>query len=313
VDPPAGDEAGVTPEDLAVLKRAKIDLSVWKHIPPSNRKAIVANFKTTQAEADRQFQQARSGTSKGGNPAAGQQASAATDVTQDEGTLAGDAEQEDDTQQLPPAKQTKGQPPAARQAAAATAQGTQPEIDASAFIDPADLETLRELGGDDLANAHTRSITKAVTAAVGQMQQQQAPMVGVLNFLMGRLEASDFREAVSALKTQPGLEALTDEQTTALRDKARLLIRAAGDPENYSFKEAVQDAAASLFKTNVQATAQANLLQRRQASLKGSPERGTGRIPADRPLTGKDRDRAIFEALQSGLGPDEARRSVDGR
>lgn len=309
-------EQGVTPEDLQVLKRAKFDLSAWRHIPPSNRKAIVANFRASQAEADRLFQQQRQapGTQPGHSAAAQAQASTQAD---DGATQPHDAAAQPAGEQQPPTQPARQQapPPAAKGSPGSAApQGplnplTGQQLDPQQFVDQADLETLRHLGGDDLADTYSRGIQRAV----GAVLQQVSPALQATHFLMAEMERREWSDAVAELKKQPGYEQLGEKEESALRDKALLLIRAAGDLSNYRYREAVQDAAASLFKLNAQAVAQKQLLDRRSASLRGSPERGTTLPAASRALSPKERDRAIFEQLRNGLSPDEARRAVDGR
>lgn len=317
--------AGVTPEDLQVLKRAKFDLAAWKHIPPSNRKAIVANFRATQAEADRLFQQQRgaAGTQPGHSAAEAQAITQADDgATQphDKGPLGDPASgQPAGEQQQPPTQPARSVTSGTVAAVKGPAQGGQPQgtlnpitgqaLDASQFVDQADLETLRNLGGDDLADTYSRGITRAV----GSVLQQVAPALQATHFLLAEMERREWSDAVTELKKQPGYEQLGQKEETALRDKALLLIRAAGDLTNYRYREAVQDAAASLFKVNAQAAAQKQLLDRRRDSLRGSPERGTTLPAAPRALTTKERNSAIFEQLRNGLSPDDARRAVDGR
>lgn len=297
-------EEGITPEDLQVLKRAKFDLGAWKHIPPSNRKAIVANFKASQAEADRTFQQARGQ----GNPAAGQPATQTQTTSQDQATQPG-------------AQQSEGQPAnqqgnaQQRTQAATQQQAAVPGfellngIDPNSLVDPADLETLRTLGGDELAETHRRGVARAV----GLVQQQLAPMQHVLAAMVNNWETSEFRSSIDDLRKQPGFDQLTPEQETQIKAKADLLIRAANDIQNYRYREAVSDAAASLFRTNVQRSAQQQLLQARKASLDGSPERGVGRAAETRTLSPTERNRAIFDKLKEGLDPTAARLAVDGR
>lgn len=295
---PTGEQTApenVTPEDLQVLRRAKFDLSAWKHIPPSNRRAIINNFKASQAEADRQFQQGRAGS---GQPAPASTPSQTQTGRQDEATPA-EGQQREAAGGQPPAASP---PPAAQQPPAAG-----PDI--AKLIDPKDLETLRNLGGDELADTFTRGIQNAVQATL----QQVAPQQEMVNWLINQVEEREFGDAISNLKSQPGFENLTPEQVQAIRAKSDLLIRAAGDLKSYRHEQGVSDAAASLFRSNVQQTAQANLLRGRQASLQQGAERGTGRIPAPRTLTPQQRHHAIFEKLQEGMTPDEARRAVDGR
>lgn len=308
---PAPGEEGVTPEDLQVLKRAKFDLAAWRHIPPSNRKAIVSNFKATQAEADRQFQQARGPGAQPGAQAAGQPATQTQTTSQDQATQPGGRQSGVD-----------GSRPNGQQAGAAqpgtgttTQQAAVPGFEALAGIDPnslvdqADLETLRTLGGDELAETHKKGIARAV----GYMQQQMAPLQGLVQALVGNWEQQEFRTSIDDLRKQPGFDQLTPEQEGQIKAKADLLIRAAGDIQNYRYREAVSDAAASLFRTNVQRTAQQQLLQARKASLDGSPERGVGRAAETRVLSPAERSRAIFDKLKEGLGPEAARMAVDGR
>jgi len=306
--------SSITPEDLQVLKRAQFDLGVWQHIPPSNRKAIVNQFKASQAQADRDYQQRTRAGTDASQP--GHRSAATTQAipeTQEAATPqpANDTGQPAGEQQRPPTQPTaaKGSTGAEASPGTLTHPLTGQQLDTQSFVDPRDLETLRSLGGDDLANTYSRGIQRAV----GAVMQQVAPTQAALHFVLQQMEAREWSDALSDLKKQSGFEKLGQAEEKALRDKADLLIRAAGDLNSYRYREAVQDAAASLFRTNAQAAAQKALLDRRRDSLRGSPERGTTLPAAQRALTDKERNKAIFEQLSNGLSPDEARRAVDGR
>jgi hypothetical protein len=285
-------------KDLAVLKRAKFDLTTWRHIPPSNRKAIVNSLRTTQGEMDRQFQQGRQAGKPGG---------VATPQTpndpDDEGTLAGDQVDPDagdeHVEQAAPARQAAARPPA-RSAAA-------PAVDANQFIAKEDLEALEAIGGPQLAETFKRGLGSAI-------EQAQAKLLGPLSFLIDHYETQAFNGAVSELAKQPGFGQVTADpkNVEALKGKADLLIRAAGNPKAYGYAEAVQDAAASLFKTNVHQAAQAALLNGRQRSIKGSPDPGTQAAPQTRALTPVERSKQIFQNLRQGMSPEAARSAVDG-
>jgi hypothetical protein len=292
---------GTAPKDAQVLQRAKMDPEAWKHIPPSNRAKILAGLRNSQAEADRQFQAARA-TAKAGGKAAD-----TTQTNAEPNDPAAPGEPEDDaTEQL-----EDGQQPAQQQARQQPAQ--QQQQPPQQFLAPKDRETLQLLGGDDLAETMERSLGNVHQ----HYQQQMAPLVGVLEYLLDQHVGAQFDSAVNELAKTPGMESLKDgDKATAnqqaLRDKAMLLHRAAGDPRSYPFSEAVKDAAASLFKTNLHQATQALLLKQRTASLNGAPDKGDGTRNTPRALDAKERSRAIFSHLQQGMNPDDARRAVDG-
>jgi hypothetical protein len=300
---------GMTSKDLNVLKRAQLDPDTWRAIPPSNQVKILKNLRESQAAADREFQQQqRQGKAGKQTPGATQTAPESEDAgtggtDESDELVAGDGKQQ---QQRQPAGQQRQQAPAAGEPAAQ---------DVNQFIDPKDLETLQTLGGDELAQTLQRTVGRVVQ----HNQQERNQLVGALNFLMEEHVNGHFNNAVDSLAEQPGLEALNDpEKGVQLRDKlkekALLLHRAAGgNPAGYTFGEAVQDAAASLFKTNIHQTAQASLLASRNRSLQGSAMRGTGNRAEPRTLTPKERAHAIYDQLAHGVKPDEARRAVDGR
>lgn len=290
---------GTDPKDAQVLSRAKMDPDAWKHIPPSNRAKILAGLRNSQAEADRQFQVARATAKAGGKSADTTQTNAEPN---DPATPVETQEEVTDPDGQQPAQQQQRQQPAAQQ--------QQPS---QQFLAPKDRETLQLLGGDDLAETMERSL-----GSVHQhYQQQMAPLVGVLEYLLDQHVGAQFDSAVNELAKTPGMESLREGDKAAanqqaLRDKAMLLHRAAGDPRGYPFSEAVKDAAASLFKTNLHQATQAQLLQRRTASLNGAPDKGDGTRNTPRALDAKERNRAIFANLQQGMNPNDARRAVDG-
>lgn len=305
------EESGALDEkDMAVLKRAKFDLSVWKHIPPSNRKAILTNLRTAQTQTDRDYQQARTGKGLPG-PAATTQApppaqEEATGATDDEG--AGDGQQPTQEQSQ---QQRTGEVANPTASQAQQQAGNLFEMDPSTFVDPADLRTLEALGGKDLADIHTRGIARVAQA----MQQQVGSLLPVLEYVLGQENSRQLHQGIERLAKQPGFEALATEPALQkqLQAKAQRLLRAADGDQGYSFQDALDDAAAGLFKTNAHAIAQARLTKGRESSLRGQPDRGTDTRPDNRPLSSKERGMAIFAKLREGLNPDEARRAVDGQ
>lgn len=293
---------GTSEKDMRVLQRAKMDPEAWKHIPPSNRAKILNGLRTSQAEADRQFAAAKA-AKKGGQQAAATQTPPEAEDSATPGETGDEAHADEGQAHVEQQQQQQRATPAAKQAAAAQ----------QSYLTPAHRETLQMLGGDDLAE----TMDHALAQVHQQNQQQMAPLVGVLEYLLGQHIDGQFNSAVSELAKTPGFESLSSgekakENQTALRQKALLLHRAAGDPVNYPFSEAVKDAAASLFKLNLQQASQARLLQQRTASLRGAPDKGDGTRNTPRALDSKERGRQIFQNLQQGMDPVAARRAVDG-
>lgn len=314
---------GTSDKDVQVLKRAKMDADTWAAIPPSNRVKILTNLRATQVAADRVITQQR----KGGQGQARTQAPPETQTNpddEDDVTLGG-GEQSDELHE-PTEEQPLAQPAAARagkggRGTAATAAAAEPTAEQVAeFIDPEDLETLKLLGGDDLAQTYTRGIGRVVShmnSANAELQQKNSQLLGAVEFLLNDHVEGQFNRGLDALEQVSGLENIRDperkEEREALKKKADLLHRAAGDPSGYTYQEAMQDAAASLFKTNITQTAQASLLKGRTDSLRGTPDSGPGRRAEPRTLTPQERSRAIFAELQRGTPPEQAGKVVDGR
>ncbi|WP_428936913.1 hypothetical protein [Fontivita pretiosa] len=336
---------GTSDADVQVLKRAHMDPETWEAIPPSNRVKILKGLKETQAHADREETRRRQQAGKGGDGKPGKAAAAGTtqtppdkevstapygrgDLGQDAATSGGgegDQVIEIDADGVRPAGSTArltadksqhpgGQPPAEDAAASMADQ-------VASFIDPKDLETLQLVGGDEFAQTLTRTTQRVVSHFArreAQQQEQIGQLLSVGEFLLSEYVENQFNRGLDLLEQLPGLENIRDEsrqkEREALRKKADLLHRAAGDPRSYSYVEAMQDAAASLFKTNIHQTAQARLLTARTQSLRGTPaalqQRRGGQA---RPLTTRERNAAIFAELQRGATPEEARAIVDGR
>jgi hypothetical protein len=310
---PTGD-AGKWPEgmdakELNVLKRAKMDPDTWAAIPPSNRVKILTNLKASQAAADREFGQQRQ--QKPGQAVKPSGASTQTDTDgQDAETLAENGAQDDDSQAVEPSTPpVKG----GKKAAATPAAGGESN-DLSAFLDPKDLETLDLIGGQELAGTMQRVVGRVAS----HYEQRQSSLLQGMEYLLNQHVGREFQSAVTDLSQQPGLDKLNEQSDAGeqlrgqLKEKALFLHRAAGDPEGYPFTEAIRDAAASLFKTNVHQTHQAALLRSRQSSLASSPERGSGRTASARPLSAAERSKAIFRNLAKGMNPNDARAAVDG-
>jgi hypothetical protein len=312
---------GMDAKDQNVLKRAQMDPDTWAAIPPTNRTKILNNLRSSQAAADRAFGQ---GKQQGGNSNqrgaagtdAGDQAGASTqtdDAHQDAATQ-GDGQQQEDGSQA-------GRQPATTTATKPAGQpATGPGLDG----DPGDLlnlltaedrGTLEMLGGTELAETFGRGLA----AVANHYQQQNAPMMNLLGYLLDTHITGKVNGFASDLAQQPGMESLRDGHADAatnrqaLRDKALLLHRAGGgDAAGYSFEEALRDASGSLFRTNIQQSTQAQLLRGRQQSLRGAPDRGDGTRTTPRALNPSERAKAIFDQLRQGATPDAARLAVDG-
>jgi hypothetical protein len=290
---PTAEELGIDAKELAALKRGKFDLALLAHMPAANRKAIARGLAASQAEQDRVFQAAKNGkTPAGGTDATAEAGAANPDATQqDEAT--GDGE-----------KKADGQP---------TANSTQTEPVQSfgqAFqIPAADLETLADIGGKDFADA----TSKLFGGLSSHMSGQLNALAGLLGYAMERFETQDFTAALDGLRKNPGFEQVgsNPEDAKALKERATLLVRAAGDPRTYGFEAAVQDAAASLFRVNASQAAQAQLANARNSSLAGSPDRGPGSNKGTRPMSEGDRMKAILSRMRGGDDWRAARSAVE--
>lgn len=282
---------GLTDKELNAIKRQTKDLSFLAMMPISNRKAIAKWHADTAAEADRRFQQASQGKNPDGTPI--DQANPTTSQEATPGTKDGNAT---------PAEPGK---PAAQQAAPDSAA-----LFAPFKVSEARSTALNELGGKAAVDAMS-GLADDITAHVSG---QVAQVMKLVSFTLERFERTDFSEALDALKKQPGLENLNEEQVKQLRDEARNLIVAKGDPMSYGWKNAVPIAAAGLFQQNVQQAAQAALLQSRQQSLNAAPDKGDQRVAQTaRPMTMAQRTKAIGQYMQAhpGVEPRDAAKAVD--
>jgi hypothetical protein len=298
-------------KDLAVLKRAKMDADVWAAIPPTNQAKILKGLRDTQAAQDRAFQQQRQ--QKPGKDAAAAAAQPQTALDSEDAETHRSLEELETEQLDAAAAAATRQPSDDDQATTNHDAPTRQQLSAE-FFTAADRATLQQLGGDDLAEIFERGLT----GAVRQQQQQNTQLLGVVEFLLEQHVDTGFNSALTDLVTQPGMDGLKREHadftknSAALKQKALLLHRAAGDARTYSFKEAVQDAAASLFKTNIQQTIQAQLGQRRQQSLKGAADRGDASRHIEQQVDPRERARQIYQQLAEGATPNQARLAVDG-
>lgn len=309
------------PKVKQVLKRGNMDPEAWGEFPKTTQDRLLASMRAKQADRDRQRpgakQQPTTKTTQppaGTDAARGQQPQAATEH-EDPATLADDQLDPDDQQQPDgdgddaaaggQQQQQQGRQPAP---AAAAGEG----IDQ--FFSAQDRATLTELGGPALAETFGRGIG----AVVQHFQAREGQILGVVEFLLGRHIDGEFDAGLAEISATPGFDGLArghadfQVNSTKLREKATLLHRAAGNPASYSYREAVRDAAASLFKPNLHQTHQAALLAGRQRSLRGSPDRADGQRHERQPLTPAERNRQIYAQLAGGLTPPEARGAVDG-
>lgn len=329
---------GINAKDLQVLKRAQLDPDTWSAIPPSNQKKILNNLRTVQANNDRLYrerqkaQQSQAGQQQPTAPgtARTQNAPAADNSqapapAQDQPTLDQGPEDllDDDSAQAQPGLDGEHGGPQQRQQQQQPAQRTEtPAFDAEQLVDPQDLQTLQQIGGKNLAETWKRGaariaqqVASAYQQRTAQLEQQNQTLIHATEYLFGQHITREFDTAVTSLVTEtPALKTAIDAEGAKgkLRSKADLLHRAAGDPANYSYADAVRDAAASLFRQNVHQSAQAQLLSGRKSSLQASADPGNGPRAGRQQLSGPDRNKAIFAQLQQGLTPDAARAAVDG-
>lgn len=300
-DDAADADHGLTEKELAALKRGKFDLGVLKHMPEANRKAIARAMAASQAESDRQYQLAKAGKKPDAKPDA-----KAAEASDEAAEVAGNEE----PTEIPQEEAPDGKPTDGKQAAAPSQDGAglaglfQPYQ-----MDPKDFQTLVDIGGDAFAEAQQGR----EAALVRHVQQSIQPLAQIAINLANLVERNEFDSALKDLKSDPAFKDLGDKETTALKDKARLLIRAAGDPSNYRYGEALKDAAASLFKPNVQRQAQADLARKRSASLAASPDKGDGRKGGAPQRSEGDTMRAIARYLMEnpGADPHRARQFVE--
>lgn len=282
---------GLDEKELNALRRAKFDMSVLKHMPASNRKAVARGLMASQAETDRQYQQ-KMAEARG---AGGQQNTQAEPTTPNEQTNQSEANAEDSAGK----EQRKADDQQASQASAAQPSFTMSDDE---------YRTLVDTYGEDFAKFTKQREERLVHG----LQKQYEPFMNIALNLASHFERTEFDKAITSLKAQPGFDKITDDDVQAIRKKADLLIRAADDPRSYRYEEAVSDAAASLFKQNSQQAAQARLAQARKTSLNGSPDRGriTGN-DAGRPMNETQRMHAILANMKAGMSPQQAAEAVD--
>lgn len=291
------DRFGLSEKDFNTLKRRGIEPGDWiKHIPPSNLKAMITQAAEAQAAADRayQAQQAAKKAGKTGdqpNPTAAEAAADAVDAEQEANLNGGNAQPNPAEQQQQANEPVVFGQPAAR--------WTMPEQS---------YQRLEQLGGKDVADAFKGEF-ESMSAFHAQ---QTATLSGVIEYLVDRLEDSDFNGALGDLMKEPGYDALDDAAKKTLRDEASNLIRAKGDLRNYGYKQALPIAAAGLFRTNVHTQAQAALAQRRAAALNGTPGRTEQRPVPAKPMTLSQQTAEIGRLMASGVNAKEARRQVLG-
>lgn len=285
---PAEENYGLSEKELNAIKRhGGSDVTYLALMPLTNRKAIAKRAGEAIAEADRTFQSQRQATAAGENQAKPTDSQEATPGKTD-GTAT-------------PAEPGK---PAAQQAA------PEPSLFAPFKISEARSQTLHELGG----KAAVESLTGLAQEIDAHVSGQLGQVMKLVNFTLERFERTDFADALDALKKQPGLENLTEDQVKQLRDEARTLIVAKGDPMSYGWKNAVPIAAAGLFQQNVQQAAQAALLQSRTNSLQAAPDKGDQRVAQPgRPMNQAQRTKAIGQYMidHPGVQPGDAARAVD--
>lgn len=298
----AGEDLGLNDKELGALSRGKFDLALLKLIPATNRKALARKFMASQAETDRQYQLAKAG--KAPNTPAGGDAAAQAAAEAGESRPLQDAE----TPPMGEGEAGNGKAPAP---AAAAAQAAPTPIAGPTFaLSEQDRGTLVEIGGEAFADTYTKHM-QGVASHVYQTQVQ--PLQNVIGFLANKLDALEFDDAFTDLSKQPGFTQLGEAEKKSIKERVPVLLRAAGNQTAYGIPEAVMDAAASLFRTNIHQAVQASLVTQRNQSLAGGADRGTNRNTPSRAMDEVSRTRAIGQYMAShpGVKPRDAAMAVD--
>ena len=281
---------GLSDAEFNALKRGKVDPALLSAVPASNRKALARNLMQSQGEADRAYQATRGG----------QQPAAADGQSPD------DATSDPDLATGPEGADAKAE---TSTTARTDADSGPTQFGQTFALSDADYGTLADFGGEEFADGMKGVIGK-MSQHAGQQHQQ---MTGLVGYLLERVEQADFDAGLGQLSATPGFAKLGDAEKQALRSQAELLVRSHQGPfGSFTLRDAVPQAAASLFQTNISQATQAQLLQRRGQSLLGSPDRGGQRPAANqRPPSEKDRMLNIGRLLQGGMTPEQARNAVD--
>lgn len=160
------------------------------------------------------------------------------------------------------------------------------------------LENLRATYGDEVPDALTAlrqqqdGEKQELLATVRTLQAQQAQAVFV---------PQEIAAAEQLIDEWPGFatHAADDAAADSIRASASVHYHAAMNARKpITWQQAVVRGAHSVFADEFQQNAQRQSAERRDATLRGTPERGNTRTASPKVLSGIDRDREVFARLQ---------------
>lgn len=178
----------------------------------------------------------------------------------------------------------------------------------------------KEYFGDDATIA--APLKAALTGIVGPLAQQQQQVQASLSAFYQHKEEQDLEAGFASLKSL-GVE--LDRRTTAGQSQwnkvqetaKRLIIAAQQDPNwspfKYGWKEAISEAAPSVFKAEIQLAQRRQQAQEARKRFNGSPDPGA-RPSTTRPVPDEDTVLdEIYGAIKNGATREEAGRLAAGR
>jgi hypothetical protein len=299
---------GLTVEQFNNLKRTNKALTpeMLASIPPSNRKNVIAKLEKAAADMSRLYQQTRDQTNK-----------LLTDPDS--------ADADDPGQAAPPASPEAPPPGATPPATAKTKSSPAPKADAPAappekWLADADVQTLEDLGGADLAPVIESALGRMAQrygAAIAQMEQANQVLQRQAEFLLQRQSNADFDSAMQKTLSLRGHPPMDDQARAAVRKLADEAIAIRGDLSSFGYDQAIEFAINSLFPDyNPVLAAQLREAETRTPVQRGSASRPNAGNAAPPPTLNANQTRnglnRVGELIAQGVGKDEAFRQVFG-
>jgi len=260
------------------------DAVTWNTLPATARQGLQKSAKAILAERTRLWQQGRAPRNERGQfvPGAGTQPA---DVR---------AQQQGDQAVAKPAAQSKGLKDFLKKFSDTVGE------DVAAPL----IEGLQEVLGQQAQESAERN---------QQLEQQRQQLQEQTQYvLQTQIRAEETNAWTELAKDVPEV-ATNGEAQEIIKEQAKVLAQAAYNTgAKWSWQNCLVQAGRMLLGPNIRQQEQAKLATARATTLRSTPERGNQQVSPTRAMSKEDKDRWVYEQLESGKTPQEVRMALAG-
>jgi hypothetical protein len=290
--PPEAGHAGLDEVGRQQLSQTGLllDAATWNALPATARTRLQENAKAILAERTRLWQQGRAPRNERGQFVAG----------------AGEQQQ-------------PAQPADVRAQQTGSQAVAQPSAPSRKALKDA-LKKFTETVGDDVAAPLVEGLEEFMASQAQDSQSQAAAREQALQalqqqnqYLIQRQIASEESTARATIAKDLPDFATNDEAFGIVKEQAKVLAQAAVNVgADWTWQDCLVKAANMLLTPNIRQQEQAKLASARATTLRSTPERGNQQVSPARAMSREDKDRWVYEQLESGKTPQEVRMALAG-